>query len=62
MQDVGGLVFILTLPQAGQTGGSAQFPGFGLLLASDIRGLMEIDFNLVLVRGNAQQQQFPCER
>jgi len=29
------------LPQAGQAGGGVQFPGFGLLLAGDVEGLLK---------------------
>ncbi len=41
-EQVGGvLALVLGLPQAGQAGGSAEFEGFGLLVASNIEGLVE---------------------
>ncbi len=42
---VGFLALVLGLPQAGQAGGGAQFPGFGLLVTGDVDGLLEASFD-----------------
>jgi hypothetical protein len=38
------MALILLLPQARQARGGAQFPGFGLLLAGNVEGLVEAGF------------------
>ena len=43
-QIVGVLTLVLALPQAGQAGGSAEFPGFGVLVLGDCEGLVEAGF------------------
>ena len=48
-QVIGVLALALVLPQAGQAGVGAEFPRFGLLVASDIKGLAEAVFGLGLI-------------
>jgi hypothetical protein len=38
--------FALPLPQASKAGGSSEFPGFGVLLASDIDGFEKTGFGV----------------
>ena len=44
------LALVLGLPQAGQAGGGTEFPGFGVLGAGDVEGLVETGFCLGRVR------------
>jgi hypothetical protein len=58
---VGLLALALGLPQARQTGGGAEFPGFGLLLTGHVEGLLETGFCLGRIRHRLLQQQGPFE-
>lgn len=60
-QGGGCLALTLGLPQAGQAGGGAEFPGSGLLLTGNIEGLVETDFRLGRIWHCLLQQQGPLE-
>ncbi len=47
--------------QAGEAQGSAQLPGFGLLVAGDGQGLLEAGFGLGRIRGGLAQEEFALE-
>src|SRR5262249_42092545 len=54
---MGFLAFALLPPEASETGGSTEFPGFGLLAAGNGEGLLEAGFGLVwLWDGLAQEK------
>jgi hypothetical protein len=52
---------VLLLPQASQTRRCAQFPRFGLLLAGDVKSVLETGFGVRALVWGLLQQQFPCE-
>ncbi len=60
-QIVGVLAPALDLPQASQAGGSAEFPGFGVLVAGDSEGPVEAGFRLTVIAGSKRPQQLPFE-
>ena len=41
---IGFLAFALLVPQASQAGSCAEFPGFCLLMSSDVKSVMEAGF------------------
>jgi hypothetical protein len=42
------LALVLGLPQTGQTGSGAEFPGFGLVVTGEAEGLVEAAFGIPL--------------
>jgi len=47
---MGFLAFALLLPEPSETGGSAEFEGLGLLVASNVKGVVEaaLGFSLMI--------------
>ena len=52
---------LLLLPQAGEAGGRAQFPGFGFLAARNVESLVETRFGFRLIVWRVLQEKFAFE-
>jgi hypothetical protein len=55
------LRFALVAPEACEAHGGAEFPRFGLLLASDSKGMGEMFFGLFLFRQPGRKHNFPSD-